>query len=1540
MATLISTASSCHGLRLPPIEKDDRLNLNVRTGSASTLYNSFVFTFGGLTLGLELEKFSIKEVEQVCLLKINNLKSARIDRYLSGEFFSLSLLEKRWSRVEVGVDAVRPKPRLLHEMCAINNCVYIFGGLVVNEEYDEFLDANSATPLLRPINDLWELNLETALWTQLHDGLNHENDPSIPTPRFHHKFTTLASLPFVNKGDHFGIFIAGGRDKDSNQIFDNAIFDLVTKTYVDSTSCGLSISGKNMETGDIEVSPDQKLNVDYYINAIISFTDDSNGRKNRRNGLDQYGVHDNEESIIMYTRISEQAQKEGVNPLVSFKVGKSIKYGRILPLHRKMSQNDNSQTKKLTTQTIPYNLRYPTGGLFGRNLVITGFLPNEYDISIFVYNKPTGKWSRLNIFCDHDYGSHRFWGGFAWQSHHKVVLLGNSVTSKTTSSIRFFNLMVTVNLPITNILASLELEGGHYHGHDGKRITDKNDASSTDDSSLGLGDTLMDTSKPESDALAEDRDDQPLGTFRRNSNTSQTQDSSPSTISFSQYVHYVAPKTNFTTIRSVFPPAAITLGRNALDRYGDVISDFEIISATGDRIPVSMMILMERWGRYFIELLARGYVKAVDKFEKDQQALQKGEANALAFSDSSNSLSRLQNKIKYSASTGTGSVSSNNSDAYSYSNQNQQFHISIPVPQNKAHSKEAPHFRLPFQDSRTSNSQLENVTELQNETSRTDTEAGTSAAEEESDLSYIKKDGTFPSGFSNSDFHQERAGRQDSISSFSSNNSLLNSHLQNIPPQLPLPNEPTPAIPTTSTSFRSSSRKNSNDHTSPRASLLHTLTALRSIPVSKSPKDSPFSSPRASISAQAPGMNATELSNSNIPNLKYNNLGSGKSNVRVRSLDNSPNSSTDALSMKSRVSDTNVEGMTKLGSPKMFGQASLSSIDSFQSQEKKFAPLSSESDELPSKTASTESNDHQKNYNTTFFNNPLLDFESIENGKFKMEPSLIPRKLYMPFSSNSLKEFCEYLYTGQVGNKWLLSPTTLDNLIIAKYFNVPLLYDLISEVLFGIIGRKESYIIREGNKLKRRYKELVSLTNSGIDLNFTFPLDEYEGFMDTIDDGYLDLALLKKSSESHKDSTVSAMSSKNTKSSVSSFQYSFNSKDIKNHGLSISSRGKSTYSDGQESLTSDQFDEGTIDLLTSSEEESDYELGYLDFNDTSLHLGPRAKSVFDKSGGELFHSSPNGSRSEINNGGDSKDNRSVTLEQLVSPHAPLPSDTCIDVIFETATVSRDIKLILRASNVKYMGQILNKTRSELGRAIEELENRREEQIKLQRNRDEQKAFINQAKGRVPSQALPNESDLGLGNMRTNGSSSSLSTMGASSLKNSVMEKTKSNPSFRSISNFTPFKGKTEMNLAKKSPMENNKELDKRITKLIRKDEKQKMKNAKDEKLKRIQDERTHFKSTLKDSTKKLFAKKDANSPAPKTDKDSISSKKSHPHGFLHHLGSRKHKDSLVSPGDNSLIESSKLTRTQSSTGSISSANSKSESFKLKHGIFGMKKSSG
>lgn len=1628
MATLIPTASSCHNLQLPPTEKDDRLNLNVRTGSASTLYNSFVFTYGGLTIGLELgEDINIAELAAIYFLRLLNSKSKKLSRYLSGELFYLNLIERQWNRVDINANSPKPRPRLFHEVCAINNRLYVFGGLVIpddcaaNDAYWESVsDPADYAKCLVPANDLWEFDLATSKWSLLHDGSGYEKNFMIPKPRFNYKMTVINSLTCVNRRDHFGIFIAGGKDSSSSPIYENALFDLVERKYVGGNPLYLSVTSgntvKDEKSGLLNIQntdDNYHLAVDYCNSIIVNFVDEVDHSKKLiddkasdnvssslavpvapRHGStasDSAARSTSEESIIVYCPTKQAAQDETKNPLLSFKMGKSIKHAKVLPIHRKKKSYTNIQSK-VFAHTIPFNLRYPTGGLFGQNIVLTGFLPNDFDISIFIYNKPTGKWSRLNIFCNHDYGSHRFWGGFAWQSHHKVVLIGNYITSRTTSSIRYFTSMITVSLPITNILASSELAGDFYHNHL-KRLQS---TASSDDDDLTSGSSLHDKTTDEEDTLSSslgflsDEEDSPSRQLamkkspRRASSVSKGNGSNEkinNSISFSEYVDYAAPKTNFTKIRSVFPPAAITLGRNAFDRFGDLISDFEFVSSDGDRIPVSLIILMERWGRFFTDLLAKGYVKAVDKFENDQSLITDGIDHKYSKSSGSGSTSsttsylfKIQNqfsltnssKMKNSVST-TGSFSSDSTShdpALSKtithgSAEKPTYHMTIPLA-SKNHSKEAPQFRLPFQDPVSAS------------------ESPKIALSPNKDLSPAPGNDVDPHATSRinpSDSAQSSskepvsAIRKDSVSSFSSSNSLLNSHLQDLPPQLPLPSEPIPAVPATPVSFRSSSRKNSLDLSSPRASLIHTLTALRNIPTNRSPKESPFASPRTSMSAQGQStQNSTstivgpqDLSSSPMPNLRPNLTlsGSGSPTHPIKPLESSPNNSNDAISSSSsdnylENSLASIDRRIESGNPipsnkKVSSYSSMTSIDSspglvegdkslaLSSFSKSQSNSSDEKVNEQSKWGQGDESHQPEDGNTRLFKNALLNFDNIESGGFKMEPSLIPRKLYMPFPTSTLKAFAEYLYTGQVGNKWTLTPAALDNLSIAKFFRVPLLYDLISEVLFGIIGRKEAHVIKSGNKLKRKYFKLMKATGTPIDPNFQFPLDEYEGFMDTVDDGYLDLVLLKKSSNIHKNSAVSTSGAsivKRKKKSVTSNLSSIPGGDSDSRRPSVNDTEiteddelsihdtvkedpeqapeKVEKNDGDDAkLPNDSTDDSSDRKITSnSEEDYEFELGYLDSHDRSVPgIGPRSKSIFDRNRNPHFNSIFDADE-EDNDHQEDKDEDdfqtqkekilTVTLESLVSPTAPPPSDLTIDLIYEAAALTTDMKLMLRAANARQMSRILTECKVEFEKSIEQLTSKLEEQessntapkppavqktgsnqtIKQSSLENVPTNTINQEETIKPHSKFDLESIYSVtdsvhdkddaksirstvsrthdpnvssslvsreGNaehsseLKPSQSASSLSTM--NTLR--AMEKSKSS-SFRSIGSFTPFKtAKSE-----------TRDAEKRINKVLKKDEKTRLKNLKEDEHRKQHEDKQMKK--LKEKEQRLQAKASRN----------------------------------------------------------------------------------
>ncbi|WEJ97631.1 mck1 dosage suppressor [Yamadazyma tenuis] len=1579
------------------MEGDDRLNLNVRTGSASTLYNSLVFTFGGLTIGLDIPSLSVPEILTIFNARLINQKSKNLLKYISGELFYLSLIDRCWSRVVLADGCPRPNPRLFHEILAYNNHLYLFGGLVINPKYNlqESAQVDSIPhDLLVPSNDLWEFNLELNTWKLLYspETCNH---PFVPTPRFCHKMTTLTSLSFMGKPDHFGVFIAGGKDINSNLLYDNVVFDLVDGKFFDHE---IELHFSNTHGDFSGVRESGALNVDYYNSIIVNINNQFNHYYNenadhlhppkKSNPSDTNSHHDNPdegelkdkpttiselrkksgESIVVYSPVNDSTKSK--NPLLSFKVGKTIKDGKVLPVHRKVQQQEEPSTK-----VVPHNLRYPTGGLFGQNLIITGFLPNDYDISIFIFNKPTGKWSRLNIFCNHDYGSHRFWGGYAWQSHHKVVLIGNYVTSRTTSSVRYFSCMITVSLPITNILASSELAGGgHYHDAQGNRVFfDDINKSTTDDTDSSNNPSSSDTENERDEGrdsllksidrpLTPPTDSRRPSYASRGSRGSVSTTKSPRAISFSEYVHYAAPTTNFTTIRSVFPPAAITLGRNFLDRYGDLVADFELISVSGDRIPVSLMVLIQRWGNYFIDLLAKGYVSAVEKFDQsqkltsvDSRLLTKGSSgvgNSLK-SDPGFKSSFVSNASSFSSENNHSIAStpllsqSNLTAAYNDSEdpKSEKYHLSMPLNSKKS-QKDAPLFRLPFQDS-----------------------ASTSSLDRSSEQSLrlpqekIIDPLISPPGSTPMQTGASGGNRKDSVSSFSSGGSLMNSHLQDIPPQLPLPTEPIPSVPSNPSSFKSSSRKNSTDLASPRGSLIHTLTALRSIPISKSPRGSPFNSPRASVSQQGHGnfvgmgIIDADLNSSPIPGLKLTTMSASASG-----------------SSRSSGSPTPDEPKSR----QLPGTETVSSEGDADTSNKRKSNCTDDNSVDPSLN---EQNDNDKGFDP--FDNVLLNFENLENGTFQMESSLIPRKLYIPFATASVKAFCEYLYTGQIGNKWLLTPTTLDNLALTKHYKVNLLYDLICEVLYGIIGRRESWIVKQSRSLKEKYFKLLQETGTSHDPDFEFPLDEYEGFMDTVDDGYLDMVLLKKTLKIHSTSIYSKRDSTSRKSSKSSRRSSklsstFDFNEVNDKEMEAEpDTAPYPEQEGVEAKDKEKETDSSVDLSSTSDaSDTDFGTGFLDIQHDLPNIGPRSKSVFDRGDIDTKKKPETATTKEveIDEQMQKEIDLTLTLEQLVSPVSPVPSPYIIDLIFETVTFVADLKLMLRVNNVKQMGKLLTTFEKDVEEQMARIQDRYEERQEAFRTRDRRSGSVAMIQ-RLP---LPRTSSYDSEQVRLHpvGSASSLNTMGSratsvslsrvptvndnesaiasgpvseggggsgltsglhtptgstSNLASLPLERARTSTSLRpgAFGGLTPFKPiKTDPKLNR---AETNRQLDKRITKLIKKDEKLKHRAEKEEKTRHSQMLRAEKKADKDTDRRKTVSRapsKTFDEGVSDFDSASVvsSSSKKHRHGILHHLGDR------IKSRTNE--ESAEFKRVVSSdVNSIHSVGSD----KKKHSLFGLKK---
>lgn len=141
----------------------------------------------------------------------------------------------------------------------------------------------------------------------------------------------------------------------------------------------------------------------------------------------------------------------------------------------------------------------------------------------------------------------------------------------------------------------------------------------------------------------------------------------------------------------------------------------------------------------------------------------------------------------------------------------------------------------------------------------------------------------------------------------------------------------------------------------------------------------------------------------------------------------------------------------------------------------------------------------------------------------ELEPLMIPRSLYMPWSHESVSAFTEFFYTGQINPKWSFQPVAVDVFLMARLYEVPLLYDAMSEVFYALIGRKEEYIYILKDRIDQKFRNIVNkylkASNSKESVeSYLSNSKNYQAFKDldvplqNIDYGYCDYTLLKNPS--------------------------------------------------------------------------------------------------------------------------------------------------------------------------------------------------------------------------------------------------------------------------------------------------------------------------------------------------------------------------------------------------------------------------------------------
>ncbi|CAI4459284.1 ADE_G0018070.mRNA.1.CDS.1 [Saccharomyces cerevisiae] len=1152
MPLLQPSTCFCYPLKLPPLpltsdsnEFDEcarkRLTLDYRTGSAVTLTRSNIFVHGGLTIPLNLPVVNSMQLQKELILffakeKNNGSSFRNLNEWISKETFFLDLMSRTWYRVKTSFDQrteellkaesssakadndtneIRTdikkgkslesplKERLFHSLCYLDGCLYIFGGLTVSPQSGYELIAT---------NELWKLDLNTKKWSLLSD------DPQIAR-RFNH---TMHVKNENNDNRDTKLIIVGGLNNMDQPVKKIDIYNI-------SQNCWQS-----------ETIPKQPMEITTNVNGIpLALSKDQNFSilvENNEANVPTLAFYMRSDQIDEYlgkypSKIKENSPIVAL-PLLSESQGIRMPSNPALP-------------KKLLN--VPYELLAPTGDYFGFNIIIGGFHPNyqSSNFHCFIYDINSGKWSRVATACpDCDINKHRFWRVFVWKSHHQTILLGTKTDDYYSPSVQRFDHLSTFGLPLVNIF-NKTIQLPHH------RISA---------SSLPI----------------------PIENFAKHKDTplKKVSFTSSATSQFENYIRYIAPPLEMSSIQSVFPPYAMVLGKDALEIYGKPLSDFEFITSEGDSIGIPCYLLRKRWGRYFDMLLSQSYTKVCADYEttgtqstlikfsphssrnSSKAVRQEGRLSSSGSLDNyfeknfpifaRTSVSEAQNtqpqvanadaKAPNTHSTSDEPSSSSSSDLYStphYQRNNDEEDDEDPVspkPVSKSNSIYRPIrktesssttsssngmiFRVPFKEKGavTSNTEalLESNLSLQELSRR------------RSSLMSIPSGELLRSSISEAE-HQRRASHpltssplfEDSGTPCGKQLQQLQQHTIQNPHNHLSPRRFSRSARSSISYVSSSSDRRGNSISSRSTSgSFGTPPVLGVLNVPLPPQTREPNEPPPPCPAMSTGSNKRR--SNTLTDYMHSNKASPFSSRRSSHIGrrSSTPETENAFSATPRASlDGQMLGKSlKEGSTSQYTQPRMNSF-----------PKANETIQTP-----TSSNNEWSRQSVT---SNTDSFDSLQsNFALELEPLLTPRSLYMPWPTSTVRAFAEFFYTGQVNSKWLLAPVALDLLVMAKIYEIPLLYKLILEVLYSILAKKEeslslictSLMETFRTKTLNSYKGDEEKTNTYLTSNDNYQeLLKLKVSLENIDNGYYDPDLLRKQSRAQSSSTQESSGSGN-----------------------------------------------------------------------------------------------------------------------------------------------------------------------------------------------------------------------------------------------------------------------------------------------------------------------------------------------------------------------------------------------------------------------------
>ncbi|SMN19064.1 similar to Saccharomyces cerevisiae YGL197W MDS3 Putative component of the TOR regulatory pathway [Maudiozyma saulgeensis] len=1143
MPTLQPSTSTCYKLKLPDLPPElrnknidetvkRRYTLDCRTGAATEICRSSILVHGGLTIPLNISHITISEIQNKLILYFAKRKHSganfkNLQDWISNELFSLDLITREWFRISTtnkNSDETI-KERLLHSMCYYNNNLYMFGGLIVSPQNDYELIAT---------NELWKLDLQTMEWSLI------GKDPQI-TRRFNH--TMLLQGNNDEKKDTKLIIVGGLNNMDQSIPYID-VFNISTNAWESVRSSnriitnieGSMVSLCKNKNGPVLLQDNEAEipTLAYYMplsqqkrQLNLHPNDDIPSDENSPMTSDSDSLEDENKILTEATSTFEEDSKN-YSPIIALPL---LSNAQGVPL---ISNQDE------IFEQIQNTLHYESASYFNDNFILIGTttVRPQAKLYCFFYNLHFSKWTMININCpDCDITHHRFWKVFTWESHYQALLLGTLHDDFHTSSVQKFDHLLAFGLSMTNVL---------------NRAAILPDYNQSRNQSLSMAPTTPSN-------LENNPFQNPI---RPSTSTSQ----------FESYIKYITTPLDIEATTSVFPPYAMVLGKDGFDIYGDSFADFEFITNEGESVGVPSYLLRKRWGRYFDRLLSKSYSTTYATYSNTghNSSLVKPTSDTIGDIPETSilKLHPTNNIVSQTSLDSYFKETENDLDPKSTPNYTKEQSVNLPpISKNKMNYKLSPTSSL-YNIGATNNSQeVVNVipTHLSNNRYEEFKNYNMSAPTTSSTSGMVFRVPFHDKKLQTTDY-------QDSRTSYSQNNtnnrrrsSLVvqfegetdptvskspgqyprrASHPTQWNPSFLDSNSASPKPSGLSVTFNSSSITNGNNvsnrrpswrmmsstHNSRKASVT-SQSSIMSFVSSKS--DRMGNSVIARRSTSASGSNRSSRSTSPNPVLL---------NVALPPLSNIPDDpipSTPAISANIPIPQNNhrrKSTASRAGSfAEVFGSNRGSPFSSRRSSRVRHS----------SSVADSNSSMHSPRYSiddAKFFISPTrtrrmssctsnedsLESLGTTDGGRELEPLLTPRSLYLPWPTVTVQAFVEFFYTGQINKKWLLAPVVMDLLVMAKIYEIPLLYEMICEVIYAIIGKKEENLHYNCNSIERGFNQLVANYFQDDEAKITKFLENNEAYrqlqnlkksLNDIDDGFLVMKLLSDLSRNLSTST-------------------------------------------------------------------------------------------------------------------------------------------------------------------------------------------------------------------------------------------------------------------------------------------------------------------------------------------------------------------------------------------------------------------------------------